>query len=165
MNSTKNGDCSGGKNPGMRRLLFVGLLIAGVLAWYAGGAIRTARAAAATKSAQDGVYTEDQAKHGKTEYSQSCGGCHMDDLSGSGQAPPLVGDAFSQYWDGHTVADLYDTTHTTMPMDKPDSLTPEAYLDIIAFMLQSNNYPPGKEALKNDPEALKNIVIGKKSSQ
>jgi len=165
MNSTTHGGGSDGKNPCMGRLLFVGLLIAGVLAWYAGGAIRTARAAGATKSAEDGVYTEDQAKQGKTEYSQSCSGCHMDDLSGSGQAPPLAGDAFSQYWDGRTVADLFDLTRTTMPLDKPDSLTPEAYLDMVAFMLQANSYPPGKEPLKNDPEALKNIVIGKKSSQ
>jgi len=165
MNSIHKGSRSIDSNPGFLGLLFVGLLLAGVVAWYAGGAIRTARAAGPTKSAQDGVYTVEQATQGKTDYGEACGGCHMDDLSGSGQAPPLAGDGFSQFWDGRTVYDLYEVTRSTMPQDKPDSMSTEAYLDMVAYMLQANNYPPGKEQLKDDPEALKNIVIGKKSSQ
>lgn len=153
---------AGKKVSGFGGLILVGLLMAGAISWYAGGAISTARAAAAPKSAEDGVYTAAQAAQGKTAYSESCGGCHMEDLSGSGQAPALAGDAFGQYWDGRTVFDLYDLTETTMPLDKPDSLTPESYLGIVAYMLQANSYPAGTESLKNDPDALKNIVIGKK---
>jgi len=165
MNSLRNSSHPTGKNPGVRGWLLAGMLLTGALVWYAGGAIRTARAAAATRSAEDGVYTAEQAAQGKNDYSQSCGGCHMDDLSGSGQAPGLVGESFSQFWDGRSVFDLYDVTHTTMPVDKPDSLGPEAYLGIVAYMLQANNYPPGKEKLTDNADALKNIIIGKKSKQ
>lgn len=164
MNAGKSGSGFSSRISGLGGLLLVGLLMAGAIAWSAGGAIGTARAAAAPKSAEDGVYTAAQAAQGKTAYSESCSGCHMEDLSGSGQAPPLAGDGFGQYWDGQTVFALYDLTETTMPQDKPDSLTPEAYLGIVAYMLQANSYPAGTEPLKNDPDALKNIVIGKKAA-
>ena len=164
MNAGKKSCGFSSRISGLGGLLLVGLLMAGAITWYAGGAIGTARAAAAPKSAEDGVYTAAQAAQGKTAYSESCSGCHMEDLSGSGQAPPLVGDSFGQYWDGRTVFDLYDLTQTSMPQDKPGSLTPDAYLGIVAFMLQSNSYPAGPEPLKNDPDALKNILIGKKTA-
>jgi len=165
MNFPHNSKHSTGRNFGVGVWLLASLLVAGVVIWYAGGAIRTARAAAPSKSAQDGVYTAEQATLGKTAYNDSCGGCHMDDLSGSGQAPGLAGEAFSQFWDGRTVYDLYEVTRSTMPQDKPDSLGAEAYLGIVAYMLQANNYPAGKDKLKDDPDELKNITIGKKSSQ
>jgi hypothetical protein len=50
-----------------------------------------------------------------------------------------------------------------MPQDKPGSLSPEAALDVITYVLQYNKYPSGKEELKNDPDALKNILITKKA--
>ena len=164
MNAAKKSCGFSSRVSGLGGLLLVGLLMAGAITWYAGGTIGTARAAAAPKSAMDGVYTAAQAAQGKTAYNDSCGGCHMEDLSGSGQAPPLAGDGFGQYWDGQTVFALYDLTKTTMPQDKPDSLTPEVNLAIVAYMLQANSYPPGTEPLKNDPDALKNIVIGKKAA-
>jgi len=119
--------------------------------------------AAPTKTTQDGVYTDAQATQGKAQYTQSCAACHMDDLSGSGQAPPLSGDAFSQVWDGHSVDELYELTRTTMPQDNPSSLTPDQYVDIVAYLFQANKFPSGKDELKSDPNALKEITIGKKS--
>ena len=90
----------------------------------------------------------------------------MDDLSGSGEAQALAGDTFTQTWEGETVNDLFQVTYTTMPPDSPGSLTPEAALDVVAYMLQANQFPAGKDALKNDPEALKSIIItSKKTSQ
>jgi len=112
----------------------------------------------------DGVYTDDQAKRGKDQYTTTCSGCHMEDLSGSGQALPLAGDAFTQVWDGQTVADLLNLIQTTMPQDKPGTLTPEASLDVISYLLQFNQFPAGKEELKNDPDALKNIIITRKAA-
>jgi|HubBroStandDraft_1064217.scaffolds.fasta_scaffold112687_2 hypothetical protein len=131
-----------------------------------GGVIRSARAASPTppsKTIWDGVYTDDQAARGKAQYTTSCSSCHMDDLSGSGQALPLAGDAFTDVWEGQTVADLLGLVQGTMPQDKPGSLTPEAALDVITYILQYNKYPSGKEELKNDPDALKNILITKKA--
>ncbi|HSY02815.1 MAG TPA: cytochrome c [Acidobacteriaceae bacterium] len=130
-----------------------------------GGAIRSARAAspAPTKTIWDGVYTDDQAARGKAQYDTSCSSCHMEDLSGSGQALPLAGDAFTDVWEGQTMADLLGLVQGTMPQDKPGSLTPEAALDVISYILQYNKLPAGKEELKNDPDALKDILITKKA--
>ena len=138
------------------------ILLTGALMVSVSGAIRSLRAADAQRTTMDGVYTEEQATRGKAVYGQSCASCHMDDLSGSGQALPLAGDAFIETWEGQTVADLQDLVHNTMPQDKPGSLSPEASLDVISYLLQYNKFPAGKEELKNDPAALKNILITNK---
>jgi S-disulfanyl-L-cysteine oxidoreductase SoxD len=140
------------------------ILLASVAIACVGGAIRSVRAADPPKTTMDGVFTSDQAARGKTVYTNSCSACHMDDLSGSGQALPLAGDAFLDVWDGQTVADLLDLVHNTMPQDKPGSLTAEDSLDVISYVLQYNKFPTGKDELKNDPDALKSIVITKKTA-
>lgn len=140
-------------------IVFAGAMVAAGL-----GALRAARAADSSKTTMDGVYTADQAQRGKTQYSQSCATCHMDDLSGSGQALPLAGDAFMGTWEGQSVADLMGLIHDTMPQDKPGTLTPDQTLDTIAYLLQYNQFPAGKEELKNDPNELKSIIITKKAA-
>ena len=120
-------------------------------------------APAPSKTTLDGVYTDDEASRGKTEYNNSCSACHKEDLSGSGQALPLAGDAFMDIWEGQTMNDLLGLVQGTMPQDKPGSLTPDTALDIISYILQQNKFPSGKEELKNDPDALKNILITKKA--
>ncbi len=127
-------------------------------------AVRATRAADSPKTTMDGVYTAAQAQRGKAEYSQACAACHMDDLSGSGQALPLAGDAFMGTWEGQSVADLMGLIHDTMPQDKPGTLTPAQTLDTIAYLLQYNQFPAGKDELKNDPDELKNIIITNKKA-
>lgn len=165
MNSGADRGFSKGKCSILRGLVVLAIGLASIFAAYA-GATKAVRAddAKPTKTAMDGVYTNDQANRGKTQYSQTCASCHMDDLSGSGQALPLAGDAFMQVWEGQTVNDLFQLILTTMPQDKPGTLTPEATLDIAAYLLQYNQFPSGKEELKNDPDALKAILITKKAA-
>jgi len=146
-----------------RKFVVVAILSGGMLACL-GGAIRSVRAADTQKTTMDGVYTADQAARGKAQYSQTCANCHMDDLSGSGQALPLAGDAFTETWEGQSVGDLFDLIHNTMPQDKPGTLSPDEVVDLISYLLQYNKYPDGKDELKNDPDALKKILITKKSS-
>lgn len=129
---------------------------------FTGSAARSIRAAAAPQSTKDGVYSADQAKLGKDAYSQNCSSCHMDDLSGSGQAPPLAGDTFMDDWGGHTLGELNDTIQNTMPLDKPGSLSSSDTLDILAYILQANSFPAGKSDLKGDPNTLKGIIISDK---
>jgi mono/diheme cytochrome c family protein len=140
------------------------IVLAGATVAAGLGAIRAARAADTAKTTMDGVYTTAQAQRGKAQYSQSCATCHMDDLSGSGQALPLAGDAFMGTWEGQSVADLMGLIHDTMPQDKPGTLTPDQTLDTVAYLLQYNQFPVGKEELKNDPSELKNIIITKKAA-
>ncbi len=158
---------------GGRIWIVCGLVVAMVACL--GGEMRSARAAgpvpmaaaanpAPAKTTLDGVYTDDQAAGGKTGYNTNCSACHMEDLSGSGQALPLAGDAFMDIWEGQTMNDFLALVQGTMPQDRPGSLTPEAALDVISYILQQNKFPSGKEELKNDPDALKNILITKKAS-
>jgi mono/diheme cytochrome c family protein len=144
------------------RVWLITSLIVGMCACL-GGAIRSARAAGPAKTTLDGVFTDAQAARGKAQYNTSCSTCHMEDLSGSGQALPLAGDAFMDVWEGQSVADLLGLVQGTMPQDKPGTLTSQEALDIITYILQQNKFPAGKEELKNDPDALKNILITNKA--
>src|SRR5687768_18173114 len=80
--------------------------------------------AAQARSANDGVYTVEQAKRGEALYKEQCATCHGDNLEGSGPMPPLAGKDFLVNWQGKTVGDLFEKTHTTMPATAPGSLTP-----------------------------------------
>jgi S-disulfanyl-L-cysteine oxidoreductase SoxD len=165
MNSIQNGNYLAlrGARAHRRGWLIAGLIVA--MGACLGGEIRSAWAAdpAPAKTTLDGVYTDAEAARGKTQYNTTCSACHMEDLSGSGQALPLAGDAFADIWEGQTMADLFGLIQGTMPQDKPGSLSPDAALDVISYILQQNKFPVGKEELKNDPDALKNILITKKA--
>lgn len=120
----------------------------------------TAYLAAQTSTAK-GVYTEDQAKRGKEAYVKSCGPCHGDDMNGDQSTPALTGDTFTGHWFNQPVADFYGRISTSMPQDSPGSLKAETYADIIAYILQVNNFPAGKDELKSDDAALKGIMISR----
>jgi len=113
----------------------------------------------ASRSAKDGAYTAAQAERGQEEYRKNCGSCHKDDMSGTTEAPALVGETFIAAWRDRTVGDLFDLVRGTMPYDQPSSLEPKVYADIVASMLQRNNYRAGTEELHADAEALKNVSL------
>jgi alcohol dehydrogenase (cytochrome c) len=110
-------------------------------------AVSALGAGALAQGAAPGVYTEAQANTGATVYAQSCAGCHQPDLSGQNEAMPLVGRSFLGVWRERTVAQLYTYTHGTMPRGAPASLTPDAYVQVVAFLLQANGAPAGPQAL------------------
>jgi mono/diheme cytochrome c family protein len=109
-------------------------------------------------STRDGVYTEDQARRGQASYKKSCGSCHGAELAGSGAAtPPLAGPDFTANWAGQTVDDLFERIQTTMPADRPGKLGRAENADILAYILQFNKLPAGKNELPSDADALKQI--------
>ena len=111
------------------------------------------------------VYNPDQAKRGQTKYSQVCSNCHLSDLSGSDQAPSLAGGEFLDRWEGQSVGDLADRIRTSMPQDDIGSLNTQMSVDIVAYLLQANNFPAGQEELKADRSFLKTVMITKKGAQ
>jgi mono/diheme cytochrome c family protein len=122
------------------------------------------RAASQTprKTVWDGVYTADQATRGQALYKTHCGYCHRDDLIGGGSeagAPALKGPIFTIRWRDQPIADMFVTIGTTMPQNKPDTLTPQVVIDIISFLLKSNGMPPGNAELPADLEALKTVFM------
>jgi cytochrome c5 len=108
-----------------------------------------------SRSVWTGVYTTAQAARGKPLYESSCGSCHGADLSG-GIGQPLKGE-FMRYWEGYSLNGLFSRTKYTMPSGAPASLSDNAYLDIVAYLLRMSNYPTGTNELRTD--ALENIRI------
>jgi mono/diheme cytochrome c family protein len=119
------------------------------------------------KTVWDKVYTAEQATKGKVEYDNFCSGCHVKDLSGrdgGGEGPELAGAAFTKKWDFQNLNQLFTEIKTRMPRDQPATLSEEAYLNIVTYILQANKYPAGDEALTPDSSALTNILIARSAA-
>lgn len=95
----------------------------------------------------DGVYTTAQAARGKLVYDRNCGACHLPDMSGSNEARPLAGERFMQDWREDTLHTLFVRIRNLMPFDEPATLSDEAYLDSVAYILEFNGFPSGAAEL------------------
>src|SRR5688572_17413648 len=91
-----------------------------------------------------GPFTADQANAGRAAFQANCAGCHGADLMGY---PPLAGSAFVGSWGTRSTRDLFGLISATMPTDRPGSLPADTYVNIVAFILQSNGRTPGTQAL------------------
>ncbi len=110
-------------------------------------------------SAADGVYSKAQAARGKASYGQGCAKCHGANLEGGEVAPALSGADFQRKWAGRTVAQLFNLILQTMPTDDPGSLSRRESADIVALVLEANDYPSGPKDLGSTAEALAAIQI------
>ena len=115
--------------------------------------------AAQERTVWDGVFTEDQAQRGMGTYEQECSQCHLDDLLGDGIAPSLIGAPFHFRWSDLSVGDMLVAIRTTMPQGAPASLSPRAYADIVAYLLQVNEFPAGDTELPTGVDDLEGIII------
>lgn len=107
----------------------------------------------------DGVYTAAQAEHGKTVYADHCSQCHKDDLSA--YEGVLRGNRFMDHWREDSLDNFFLTMKSTMPRGAPASLPNAAYLDLVAYVLQANDFPAGSKELRAD--ALRAIKVQGKS--
>ena len=109
------------------------------------------------------LFTAAQAARGAAVYAKSCAACHGKRLEGS-TSTPLTGPRFINKWgDGkHTIDDLYFVIHSQMPYGAPETLTTTQYIDVLAFILQSNGYHAGTKALAANSPALKIMIAGGK---
>jgi len=126
----------------------------------AASAVVSLRAQDGARTLADGVFTVAQAERGRALYRTSCGHCHRDDLTGGGSeegAPPLVGPIFTSRWRTEPLSEMFLTIGTSMPKNKPDSLTPQVVVDIMSFLLLVNEQPAGSTELRPDLDALKQI--------
>ena len=106
-----------------------------------------------------GVYTAAQSERGGAVYKMSCGTCHGENLAGD-IGPTLTG-PFWSIWEGRTAGDLLKTIRTTMPADAPESLKPQEYADVVAYLFSVNKFPAGDKELPVDQAALETIKITK----
>jgi mono/diheme cytochrome c family protein len=136
----------------LRRLF--GIILATALC---GAGVAAARGQSSV-STWDGVYTDAQAKQGETVYFSHCVDCHGQDFAGREQAPALAGFGFMDKWNRATLRRLFETVEQ-MPPDQPKTLTPQEYVDVLAYMLSVNGFPTGPAALTTDRPALARIEI------
>jgi cytochrome c len=123
--------------------------------------VATAQNPPARRSVWDGVYTDAQAARGERQYGRACEQCHGADLAGDPvmEIPALSLDSFMTSWSGKSVKDLFDTVKRSMPKDKPGSLGTGSYVDVVAYLLQTNKFPSGARELPREPEQLDGIAI------
>lgn len=133
-----------------------------------------------------GYYTAAQAERGKAYFYASCGVCHTADpntpngnvdaslgmgmLAGAWHLRGVfAGDKWlqgssgitsrPQKWD--TVADLYSKITSTQPANDMGGLSMQEYLDIIAYIVQQNGFPSGRDELKDDLNLMRNMTLDK----
>ena len=121
--------------------------------------IAPAAAPAAPTSVLDGIFTDAQAERGRASYGEHCAECHGEGLAGGEMAPGLTGVAFRFRWRGLKVADIYTSIQSTMPPEEPGTLGAQEYIDIVAFLLNTNRYPTGDRDLAADVALLEGIAV------
>ena len=154
----------------MKRLLTAGC-ISVVLACASVNGLATETAAAATgaralaglqettSTVLDGVFSAAQARRGRRVYTQNCESCHGQELKGGEMAPSVAGSDFIVFWTELPVGSLFERIKVSMPEDGPGRLTDEEYTDVVAYLLEANDYPAGEEEMPADKAALDKIMI------
>ena len=94
-----------------------------------------------------GAYSQGQADAGRTAYEVSCAGCHGPDLTGSSDAPALIGPNFTGAWGGRPINELFRHTMETMPPQAPGSLGEEMTLNVLAYIIQRAGGAAGSQDL------------------
>jgi quinoprotein glucose dehydrogenase len=114
-------------------------------------------AAQGQKTTWDKVFTAEQASRGEKLYADNCASCHGESLGGVEMAPPLAGDTFNSNWEGVALNDLFERMRTSMPQNRPGSLSRAQNADILAHMLKVGGFPAGDIALDGQAGALTQI--------
>jgi mono/diheme cytochrome c family protein len=102
-------------------------------------------AQAQNKTIWDGAFEASQATSGQAIYTQYCASCHAPNLNGGANqgAPALRGDKFMENWREDSLASLYTKIKTTMPRRDSKSLNEKETVDIVAYIMQANEFPAG----------------------
>ncbi len=125
-------------------------------------AVNSVSLAQSDDSIWSGVFTAQQAARGATDFSTNCASCHSVDLRGNSNTPSLLGMSFMFIWEDRSLGELYTKMRDEMPSDRPGSLSTQSYEDLLAYLLQSNQFPAGEKELKASSDMLDRISITSK---
>lgn len=106
-----------------------------------------------SRSVKAGVYTGAQAERGLALYKSQCASCHAPNR--------FTDDLFYTSFAGKPLWEMFDVISDTMPEDKPNSMQPEEYVDIMAYLLKLNDFPTGEAELATGKDALSAILMEK----
>jgi alcohol dehydrogenase (cytochrome c) len=120
-----------------------------------------AMAAISGRSQTPAAYTARQAADGLAAYQANCATCHLQDLAGRNEAPPLAGGNFMSAWGSRTTAELIRYIQATMPPSNRGGLSDETYANIAGFFLQANGAAPGGSPLTvSTPVRIDSVANG-----
>lgn len=100
---------------------------------------RPAPAAQPAPAGGGAFFTEQQAARGRDVFRSVCSECHY--------TTEFSSDDFRYSWRRRTADDLHGYIRDAMPEDAPGSLSAQEYLDIMAYILDLNEYPTGSTEL------------------
>ena len=106
------------------------------------------------------VFTTEQAEAGRVAYAKHCASCHMPDLSGDNERPPLVGTSFMATWGSRSTKEFLAYMTGAMPYGAP-ALDADTYAALTAYILQSNGASAGGQALSASTDVSIGSVTGK----
>jgi alcohol dehydrogenase (cytochrome c) len=113
------------------------------------------------RSQTPAVYTAVQSAEGLAAYQVNCGGCHLADLAGRNEAPPLAGANFMNVWGARTTTDLIRYMQAAMPPSNRGGLSDETYASLAAFFLQANGARAGERLLAvSTPVRIDSVANG-----
>ena len=106
------------------------------------------------------VFTAEQAEAGRVAYARHCASCHMPDLSGDNERPPLVGASFMTTWGSRSTKEFLAYMTGAMPYGAP-ALDADTYATVTAYILRSNGASAGGQALSASTDVSIGSVTGK----
>ena len=139
---------------GVLVLAIIGLFV--VVSSASGGRVAASRRSQAAASPG---YTAAQADRGKAVYTESCSSCHGPSLRGGANefaAPPLAGPFFFEKWSGRPIEEFFRYAAENMPPDR--RVAAEAYVDVMAYILQVWKYPAGSSELGPSSPMMKRLI-------
>ena len=100
----------------------------------------------AAQQPRSSVFTPEQAETGRAAYAKHCASCHMPDLSGDNERPPLVGASFMTTWGNRSTKEFLAYMSGAMPYGAP-ALDADTYASLTAYILRSNGASAGDQPL------------------
>ncbi|MCC7054609.1 MAG: cytochrome c [Gemmatimonadaceae bacterium] len=71
----------------------------------------------------------------------------------------LTNPDFRLAWRGKSAFDLFERIRSTMPQNKPGTLTQGTYASIVAYLMKVNGLPVGTRRVSSDSTALASILL------
>ena len=96
----------------------------------------------APEAAPGGIFTDAQARRGRTTFDEVCSECHT--------TSEFRGRSFQRNWGRRTVYSFFRTIRSTMPDDNPGGLEEQVYLDVVSYILSMNGHDGGTAELGAD---------------
>ena len=107
----------------------------------------------AAQQPRSSVFTAEQAEAGRAAYARHCASCHMPDLSGDNERPPLVGASFMTTWGSRSTKEFLAYMSGAMPYGAP-ALDADIYASLTAYILRSNGASAGDRPLSASTDVV-----------